>query len=195
MIQTTLSVSHSTNFSSPININICNPDVCQNGGSCIQLGTGVAICICSEHFRGPYCEIPLKITTLETTVMSSTTSTTTPAPVNLCPEEVPNPCLNDGVCQYSNELITCKCTKEYTGPFCSVKKDLCSQENACKNGGTCLNGSCTCMPYFTGVHCDIGLKCDPNPCLNDQPCIMIDNRPKCFCTSKYKPPFCEKNSD
>ena len=30
---------------------------------------------------------------------------------------------------------------------------LCSLVN-CQNGGTCNNGVCSCVPGYTGVHCD-----------------------------------------
>lgn len=34
------------------------------------------------------------------------------------------------------------------------------------------------------------LECDPNPCLNNMPCMRVNDSPMCFCTYGYEPPFC-----
>lgn len=33
-------------------------------------------------------------------------------------------------------------------------------------------------------------ECDPNPCLNDQKCLIFENQTFCFCILPFKPPLC-----
>lgn len=52
-----------------------------------------------------------------------------------CPNDIPNPCLNEGICNYSISTgqITCTCNSLYFGTFCEKKATFCSV-NPCQNG-------------------------------------------------------------
>ncbi len=52
-----------------------------------------------------------------------------------CPNDIPNPCLNEGICNYSMSTgqITCTCNSLYFGTFCEKKATFCSV-NPCQNG-------------------------------------------------------------
>lgn len=114
-----------------------------------------------------------------------------------CPSSIPSPCQNKGLCLYSKETnkISCSCPPTYTGAFCEQRVPFCA-DSPCKNGGTCnqidlYNGKCTCPSNYGGFRCDITLSCDPNPCLNNQPCLVVGGVARCFCAAKYKQPYCE----
>jgi len=163
-------------------------------------------CFCPSGYTGAYCQFgpatPLATTTLvptttfsiPTTVSVPTTTITTPKVA--CPSGIPNPCQNGGACLYSNTTnqLSCSCQPTYTDAFCTTRIAFCTN-SPCKNGGTCtqtdaINGTCTCAATFTGVYCDVGTVCPTNFCLNNQPCLVIDGVPRCFCAGNFAPPNC-----
>jgi len=55
--------------------------------------------------------------------------------------------------------------------------------------------SCFCPPGFSGNSCESGTpirveECQPNTCLNNQPCKVLDGRPQCFCWGNFIEPNC-----
>lgn len=187
-----------------LNINVCYAGICQNGGTCYQLGKNFGICICPSEYSGPYCSDRIQVTASNqsTTVTSlspkkSSLPVTKKVDIRPCPSSIPNPCQNNGQCGYieSTNTITCSCVSTYQGPFCNIRVPFC-EKSPCKNGGTCTQidqyeGYCTCLPNFTGFKCDISLTCDPNPCNNNQPCLVVNGVAKCFCASRFRPPYCD----
>lgn len=115
----------------------CDPNPCQNGGTCVRGTYPDYTCECPQGFTGENCSIA----------------------INPCED---NPCLNNGTCvpgTYPN--FTCNCPPKYTGSTCET--DLCNNVN-CQNGGTCVvvNGTaiCECRDNFSGDRCE---NCDlPN---------------------------------
>lgn len=168
------------------------------GGTCLQINPNVALCLCSYNHRGPFCDrVHINktvgpIDTIETSTEASVAET------NLCPEPLRNVCLNGGICRTRNysSTFSCECKPGYRGTFCNVKEPFCFQSDRCKNGGTCyqtdlINGKCACQPNFKGLYCEIGLECDPNPCRNNQPCLLINGKPKCICIQGFNGPNCD----
>ena len=201
---TTTQVTTTTTSMPPIlNINVCYVGICQNGGTCHQLGTNFGICICATGFSGPYCT---EKNILSVSTKSAPASSLFPKNIGLvtkkvniqpCPSSIPNPCQNDGKCGYieSTNTITCTCSPTYQGPFCNLRVPFCD-DSPCKNGATCnqvdvYEGNCTCTPNYTGFNCDISLTCDPNPCKYNQPCLVVSGVAKCFCASRFRPPYCD----
>ena len=83
--------------------------------------------------------------------------------------------------------IKLKYKKGYSGPFCTTRVPFCS--TGCQNGGTCTpsntdpyGGSCACVTGFTGPVCEVKASCSPNPCLNNQQCLVITKNIKVILT-------------
>lgn len=54
-------------------------------------------------------------------------------------------------------------------------------ENECRNGGTCISGSCCCQMGFTGILCEVEIiECEKNSCINGGEC-QIFGCLKSFC--------------
>lgn len=177
----------------------------------------MALCMCPKEYSGPYCEkynIHLVSTPKTKELTSESTTSTTAPPTSqptitsqvaetlplLCSSISINPCQNNGVCVYSNQTRTfsCNCPPIYTDPLCTTRVPFCAT-SPCKNGGSCYptdqyNGTCECATNYGGSTCEIILTCFPNPCKNNQPCLVIGGRARCFCTTNYEPPYCEKKS-
>ena len=70
----------------------CDPNPCQNGGSCTPDGDGFT-CECAEGFTGDRCETN----------------------IDDCD---PNPCQNGGTCIDGINGFQCQCPEGYSGPLC-----------------------------------------------------------------------------
>lgn len=77
-------------------INMCNLQVCQNGGTCTVVNNTDVSCRCLPGFQGRYCEY-----------------STDPCAIR--------PCLNGGQCIASGLTFACNCAQTmYTGPRCET---------------------------------------------------------------------------
>ncbi|XP_038059361.1 neurogenic locus protein delta-like isoform X9 [Patiria miniata] len=182
-------------------ITACNPNPCQNSGTCALNGSGFS-CTCPTGYTGTMCE--------------------TVPPPNACDS---NPCMNGGVCMASGNTHTCDCPDGFTGANCETQVD-CSPSYPCENQGTCnANGQCMCPTGYTGNRCQTtadtcvvgmtcmnggscsassgqicvcaagftGTNCDTtetnyctsNPCKNGGTCISINDRFTCACKNGY----------
>ena len=128
-----------------IEIDECDPNPCENGGSCEDEVDGYS-CTCKSGYSGKSCEI---------------------ADGSGC---IPNPCQNGGTCTaLDGNDYSCECPDGFSGPSCEINIDECDP-NPCQNGGTCTDGdnsyTCECAEGFTGDMCEVaeGSACDPNPC-------------------------------
>lgn len=144
--------------------------ICKNGGSCFILNGVSIICKCPSNFTGQYCE---------TSLIASTTTSTSPPAVALCPIGS-SLCQNGGSCFILSGVSTiCKCTPNFSGTYCEIPLAastvsttltttaaplaLCpATSNICQNGGACFiqNGAtiiCKCQPNFTGAFCETPL--------------------------------------
>lgn len=104
-------------------INECEPDPCQNNGTCDNL-IGRYFCNCTEDFVGVDCEKPRVVT---------------------CANE---PCLNSANCTDLFDLVTllannytCHCPFGFDGINCENPINYCSVLDPCRNGAFCTGVS------------------------------------------------------
>jgi hypothetical protein len=151
----------------------CDPNPCQNGGTCSASGEAFS-CACAAGFSGNTCEINID-------------------------DCSPNPCQNDGTCSDGIDAYTCSCAAGFSGNECEINIDDCSP-NPCQNGGTCSDGidayTCECTAGFSGNECEINIDdCSPNPCQNGGSCSDGIDAYTCSCAAGFSGDNCETNID
>ena len=149
----------------------CDPNPCQNGGTCSTESGGKVTCSCPDGFEGELCEIASAAT---------------------CD---PNPCQNGGTCSTeSGGTLTCTCTDGWEGEFCEIAKADPCDPNPCLNGGICSVGAegtaiCDCNETgWTGDACDTDIdECaaDESPCGANQVCANTDGGFECACADGF----------
>ena len=118
---------------------MCLP-ACLNGGTCIHISNGSAVCSCPPGFSGIACEQDL----------------------NFCQ---PSTCENGGTCfEGFGTAVSCACAPGYTGSICKTDIDNYCLPSTCRNGGTCVEGpgrntSCMCTLEFKGSRCSTRAEC------------------------------------
>jgi hypothetical protein len=157
------------------NIDDCDPNPCQNGGTCVD-GIASFTCECTAGFFGDTCENE----------------------ANGCD---PNPCQNGGTCESdAGGTFTCTCPAGYSGTTCETNIDDCNP-NPCQNGGTCIDAvdsySCDCPEGFYGDMCENEANgCDPNPCANGGTCTDVGGGQfSCTCSEGFSGNTCNTNID
>lgn len=79
--------------------------------------------------------------------------------------------------------------------FCRGYLPLCTQNNPCRNGGTCFPNSailCRCPPDYSGGVCEIDLNpCRSSPCVNGGTCLNGPEGFQCLCNGNYTGSRCE----
>ncbi|XP_019729576.1 milk fat globule EGF and factor V/VIII domain containing b isoform X4 [Hippocampus comes] len=125
-----------------VNGDLCEVNVCSNGGTCVTSGGAPFICICPDGFTGETCN------EIET------------GPCK------PNPCKNDGICAATGHSrrgdvfseYVCKCQPGFEGVHCQNDVNDCARQ-PCQNGGSCrdLEGDfkCHCPSPYVGKHCQL----------------------------------------
>ncbi|XP_052807791.1 uncharacterized protein LOC128236745 isoform X3 [Mya arenaria] len=114
----------------PADLDDCNPQPCQNGGTCID-GQGTYTCECAAGYEGTTC-----VTDID--------------------DCATNTCQNSGKCVDGVNFYTCNCFAGYTGFTCQTDINECAS-TPCQNSGMCtdqIDGyTCTCIAGYIGRQC------------------------------------------
>uniref|UniRef100_S4RJR6 EGF like repeats and discoidin domains 3 n=1 Tax=Petromyzon marinus TaxID=7757 RepID=S4RJR6_PETMA len=138
----------------------CDPNPCDNGGTCLLDSTkdsitSVYLCICPGNFTGPNCSFSRASADVKTKLNQSRVG---------CPCS-PNPCHNSGECHVSLAPrgdafadYACECPRGFDGIHCQHNINECSL-SPCRNGGICTDldadYSCECTGEFMGKDCHL----------------------------------------
>ncbi|XP_071963376.1 uncharacterized protein [Antedon mediterranea] len=188
----------------------CQDNPCQNNGTCT--GYSFWPCLCPYEYTGDYCEEESDYTfpswwwDWDWSSWSSDDSYDTPTPysddnsgevtvdwvdsdddddrkppdTNPC---MPNPCLNNGVCERIGEYYPyipyyCECAPGFDGDLC--EKDNRCEDNYCDNEGVCVQVEdsyyyypvtyCECPRNVYGTYCEIVSPCAARPCHHGGTC-------------------------
>jgi hypothetical protein len=181
------------------NIDDCNPNPCQNGGTCADLVADYR-CSCPNGYTGKNCETVVQACA-DSPCVHGTCQDTGPGTFSctcepgwegtLCDQNIddcdPNPCQNGGTCADLVADYRCSCPNGYTGKNCETVGQGCA-DSPCVHG-TCQDTgpgtfSCTCEPGWEGTLCDQNIDdCDPNPCQNGGTCADEVNGFSCDCST------------
>ncbi|XP_055635267.1 protein crumbs isoform X3 [Toxorhynchites rutilus septentrionalis] len=130
-----------------INWDDCKPNLCLNGGRCVD-GVDAFSCDCrGTGYGGTLCQ-------------------------NNIDECLINPCLNGGTCFDTYGSYLCECPTGFTGANCQLSINECKSQ-PCQHGGTCIDTQegfeCRCVPGFSGSLCELEPGC--SQCPVDSDCI------------------------
>ncbi|CAD5110730.1 DgyrCDS100 [Dimorphilus gyrociliatus] len=163
---------------------ICNETVdpcllfegCKNSGVCKKIDDQTVTCICPAGYTGPYCELGNG--------------------TGVCS---PNPCANNGDCQFDSvsKSYKCTCKSGFEGEKCE-NRNLCFYFNPCKNDALCLPVTqssirCVCQAGYAGSICDLMLNpCSGTSCMNGGTCQALNGTSySCQCPKGYTGSRCE----
>ncbi|XP_033126206.1 neurogenic locus notch homolog protein 1-like [Anneissia japonica] len=119
---------------------------------------------------------------------------------------VTGPCLNGGICDFTDCDFTCKCPSTHTGTYCQdpVVNPCHSGDHLCENGATCIPDKigigyvCQCTNCYGGEFCEFAkpvfnpcFNPDNNPCSNGGTCDFTDCTFTCICPPGYTGTLCE----
>ncbi|XP_038074297.1 fibropellin-1-like isoform X2 [Patiria miniata] len=148
-----------------------NPEVCQNGGTCLFQVFDITFCACPETHAGIHCEND-----------------------NHCHSD---PCQNGGICDYdyTTNGYYCVCREGWTGQNCQTASGTTSCADIdCEHGGTCYHHAgfffCLCRTRYYGYLCeaidDHTCNAVTAPCANGGTCVDDSNgRGYCYCTDEW----------
>ncbi|KAK2581667.1 hypothetical protein KPH14_002164 [Odynerus spinipes] len=163
-----------------VNIDECIDNKCQNNATCVD-GIANYTCICTSGWQGWRCD----------------------SDINECMTVTSSPCQHDGVCVNEPGSFRCECPDQFVGELCENFRLITCESEPCKNGSTCSdvvnpktadNFTCTCMPGFEGIHCDLPY-CQVQECQNGGRCDFLHQAPRCTCPHGFTGLYCEINID
>uniref|UniRef100_A0ABM5ERS4 Delta-like protein n=1 Tax=Pogona vitticeps TaxID=103695 RepID=A0ABM5ERS4_9SAUR len=152
----------------PVNESTCAPEVCANGGTCVQSPSG-SRCLCPTGWSGESCR----------------------EGVTACLSE---PCSHGGSCRDVSGGFKCLCPPQWTGKTCQIDVNEC-QRNPCLHARGCKNliGSyfCDCLEGWMGTNCSYREESCQRRCHNGGTCQVEDGKPRCSCQEGYTGAECE----
>eukprot|EP00075_Anas_platyrhynchos_P021732 XP_027310985.1 LOW QUALITY PROTEIN: protein eyes shut homolog [Anas platyrhynchos] len=184
-----------------VQIDNCNSNSCENGGTCVDYEDHFR-CTCPIGFEGERCELDI-----DSCVFYNISC----APGALCVNKshgfnytclspcVGNTkvCANGGSCFYDedNQRSHCVCALGWTGQTCLENINDC-EVNQCQHGATCEDGMneyrCICPLGYTGTFCELDIDdCIGNQCSEYGFCQDHLHNYSCNCMPGYEGPFCE----
>lgn len=155
----------------------CENNECKNGATCVD-AVAYYNCECNIGWEGRLCD----------------------KDVDEC---LTNPCEHGGTCVNLPGSFRCECSDQFTGDVCEYFKLITCANKPCLNGSTCTdvvnsntgnNFTCTCMPGYEGLVCNIPY-CVANPCQYGGKCDYFYQTPQCTCPLGYTGMYCETNID
>uniref|UniRef100_A0AAR2LV45 Delta-like protein n=1 Tax=Pygocentrus nattereri TaxID=42514 RepID=A0AAR2LV45_PYGNA len=188
------------------NINDCESNPCQNGGTCIDK-VNVYQCICADGWEGARCEISILSLThpnkngvviMNIAVLFISTNIemiNNRSCESQCDEAT---CNNGGTCHDEGDTFTCRCSPGWEGATCNIAKNSSCLPNPCENGGTCVvsgeSFTCVCKEGWEGATCSQNTNdCSPHPCYNSGTCVDGENWYRCECAPGFAGPDCRIN--
>ena len=189
---------------------LCEPNPCENNGSCDIDEFQLPFCTCPDTFTGKYCE------TEKIIIDPCNGHQCGPAGVCVADGETYScdcgdsgytgdlcdisPCDNfscgdNGACSVIDSEATCECNAGYSGDVCEISP--CDTQN-CNDNGVCSVtdtgvAKCDCSGGFSGDNCDIN-PCDPSPCGSHGTCSLDErNFARCECKIGWYGDKCDSN--
>ncbi|XP_056147027.1 protein crumbs homolog 2-like [Lampris incognitus] len=190
---------------------VCDSNPCKNGGTCEDLFNKFG-CVCDAGWEGQLCQVDTDDCASRPCVhgkckdfLADFECQCHPGYAGkLCDEDLDecehHACEHGGMCEDGQNMYTCMCPDEYSGPLCQWEYPpiQCGEDVQCANEGICNDGlwgaNCTCMPGFTGARCELEVnECESSPCQNGGSCLDRLKGFLCICPPGYSGPICESN--
>ncbi|KAE9556506.1 hypothetical protein FO519_000200 [Halicephalobus sp. NKZ332] len=195
-------------------IDPCNPNPCENGGSChhgmlvttvtsTTMKTTTATtpttknpeedyyCACDWKYTGRWCETKFQDCNWDDC-----------KGCKYDPDDDPPPC-NNGTCVYDGyNKKKCRCPDRYSGDKCENFIPNKCDPNPCTHGGVCTeindgnDFKCNCLDIWTGKDCSIHNVCTDTKCLNGGTCESLPgDEYKCHCSAGWTGATCRVDID
>eukprot|EP00062_Callorhinchus_milii_P000365 gi/632935107/ref/XP_007887824.1/ PREDICTED: sushi, nidogen and EGF-like domain-containing protein 1 [Callorhinchus milii] len=200
-------------YGEPTILGACDPNPCQNGGTCNETDDGY-VCNCPNEFAGSDCEnevlqpcnahqqCPHGASCTEYKGTYRCICPQRPSGKDLIPSPCDSePCQKGGTCIEQDGTYTCRCLPGFSGQHCERERLSSCASNPCRNGGTCKEShgtyQCVCLYRFTGKHCETGKPdpCSSSPCQNGGTCFHYIGKYKCECPQGFTGRHCDTEVD
>lgn len=138
-------------------------------------------------------------TTTQTTTTTPTTTTTTTTPTTTIKRSTPMSALTTEILPTTTSLLkttatSVEMTSSIRTPSAGEVSYKCSEKNACRNNGKCINDACQCPVGFSGKLCQREvIECEADSCWNGGYCNDAVGNYSCDCPSGFVGFKCEKH--